>query len=393
MNDSFALLQARGELSSSVDPSSHQARAVENFMKTHGHPPFPDAWCPYNRRGQPLPRHARFGYLILVSDPQSKQCNMAKELENFYVQKCTNELKKILTIISTAPTIEHHIEHRRTPSKLEKFLNVLKRQTINRSTEVDRTGLHVPSGTPGPPAVTLTNVIRTAIPSELIVVDIQDQIFDAKALRKGEDCPMTEDQKEGMKGENMDTVTGLLLHTMSECYFKKGDIIDKVAEIQRWHKRFSEFSIAELTEIETSLERRSEEIIPAFDECLAKLNEKELHEGYKNLFIWTWKLHAMFSDNESKGVEKMNEVTQKYSEATKASEDKINILSNEMKKMKAKCTSCEKKIAEYKERTFRPQTSPSTVKVDPSPDDPSPDDPSTNHSVLKHIYTHTTSAV
>ena len=34
--------------------------------------------------------------------------------------KCdTNELKKILTIISTALTIEHNIKHRRTPSKLE----------------------------------------------------------------------------------------------------------------------------------------------------------------------------------------------------------------------------------------------------------------------------------
>ncbi|KAK3102453.1 hypothetical protein FSP39_011479 [Pinctada imbricata] len=30
-----------------------------------------------------------------------------------------NELKKILTIISTALTIEHKIKHRRTPSKLE----------------------------------------------------------------------------------------------------------------------------------------------------------------------------------------------------------------------------------------------------------------------------------
>ena len=32
---------------------------------------------------------------------------------------CANELKKILTTISTAITIEHLIEHRRTPSKLE----------------------------------------------------------------------------------------------------------------------------------------------------------------------------------------------------------------------------------------------------------------------------------
>ncbi|KAK3086807.1 hypothetical protein FSP39_023781 [Pinctada imbricata] len=58
----------------------------------------------------------------------------------------TNELKKILTIISTALTIEHYVEHRRTPSKLEVVAPTVKPQntqckyTKQTSTERDAYG-------------------------------------------------------------------------------------------------------------------------------------------------------------------------------------------------------------------------------------------------------------
>ncbi|KAK3103277.1 hypothetical protein FSP39_018107 [Pinctada imbricata] len=76
----------------------------------------------------PWTSHARFGYLTRISDPQSKQCNMAKECESYYVQNVSKEVAGWVGYDATGP---------------------------KRLTEVDRTWLHVPSGTPGPPAVTL----------------------------------------------------------------------------------------------------------------------------------------------------------------------------------------------------------------------------------------------
>ncbi|KAK3084561.1 hypothetical protein FSP39_015422 [Pinctada imbricata] len=58
-----------------------------------------------------------------------------------------NELKKILTIISTALTIEHKIKHRRTPSKLEELQNndsefyPLVPQLVRSSVTVDNNGM------------------------------------------------------------------------------------------------------------------------------------------------------------------------------------------------------------------------------------------------------------
>ncbi|KAK3092302.1 hypothetical protein FSP39_000998 [Pinctada imbricata] len=54
-----------------------------------------------------------------VSVTPSKKRKLKKSENSDIHDIDTNELKKILTIISIALTIEHQMEHRRTPSKLE----------------------------------------------------------------------------------------------------------------------------------------------------------------------------------------------------------------------------------------------------------------------------------
>ncbi|KAK3108146.1 hypothetical protein FSP39_002003 [Pinctada imbricata] len=67
-------------------------------------------------------------YNIPVATLSKKIILKREKLQTFNVT--TNETKKILTTISTAFTIEHQIEHRRTPSKLEVGLQTLEDRNI-----------------------------------------------------------------------------------------------------------------------------------------------------------------------------------------------------------------------------------------------------------------------